>query len=118
MAKITVVGDQVRCELSLFESIGAFHSSVTAQFSSLTSVQVVQNPWSAQVLRGFRAPGTGFPYLIMLGTMRYRGGKDFCAIYKRQPVYILEFADQEFKRWIISQSKNIPESVQAKIGNE
>jgi hypothetical protein len=54
----------------------------------------------------------------MLGTMRYRGGKDFCAIYKRQPVYILEFADQEFKRWIISQSKNIPESVQAKIGNE
>ena len=118
MARITVVNDEVRCELSLLESFGAFHKSISAPISSLTSVQLYPDPWNKQVLRGFRAPGTGFPYLIMLGTMRFRGGKDFCAIYKRKPVYVLEFSGEEFRRWIVSQEENIPELVQAKIGHK
>jgi hypothetical protein len=34
--------------------------------------------------------------------MRFKGGKDFCVIYKRTPAVIYEFADAPFKRWIVS----------------
>ena len=50
----------------------------------------------------------------MLGTMRYRGGKDFCAIYKKNPVYILEFKNEEFKRWIINANSSIPTTISEK----
>jgi hypothetical protein len=54
-------------------------------------------------LRGVRAPGTGIPYVVLLGTMRFKEGKDFTAIYKRKPVKIYEFSAGEFKRWIVSE---------------
>jgi hypothetical protein len=38
----------------------------------------------------------------LLGTMRYRGGKDFTAIYKKRPVEIYIFKDGPYKRWIVS----------------
>jgi hypothetical protein len=117
MAKLEISGNQIVCRLSLFESLGAFHQSPKADFSALERVRKFDNPWSKEVLRGVRAPGTGFPYLIMLGTMRYRGGKDFCAIYKRKPVYVLEFESGEFKKWILSVGQDLPKLVQAKIGN-
>jgi hypothetical protein len=48
-----------------------------------------------------RAPGTGIPYVIMLGTMRHRKGKDFCVIYKKNPVILIEFKNEKFARWVI-----------------
>ena len=117
MAKLEMSGNQLICRLSLIEVLGAFHQSPRADFSALKSVKKFDNPWSKEVLRGLRAPGTGFPFLVMLGTMRYRGGKDFCAIYKRKPVYVLEFEGAEFKKWILSEGAELPNLVQAKIGN-
>ena len=54
------------------------------------------------MLRGFRAPGTAIPLVVLLGTMRFRGGKDFTAIYKRKPANVYTFSTGEFKRWIVS----------------
>jgi hypothetical protein len=34
--------------------------------------------------------------------MRFKGGKDFTAMYKRGAVRIYEFQAGEFKRWIVS----------------
>ena len=53
-----------------------------------------------EVLKGVRAPGTGIPFLVMLGTMRYLKGKDFVAIYRRKPSAIVTLKSGEFKRWI------------------
>ena len=41
---------------------------------------------------------------IMLGTMRRLRGKDFCVIYRRNPVLVLEFKNEKFERWIIPAS--------------
>ncbi len=92
---------QLTYQLSLLEKFGAFHGSPTAQIENLVSVSKEEDPWSTKVLRGIRAPGTGFPFLIMLGTMRHRKGKDFCVVYKRNPVLVLEFENENFKRWVI-----------------
>jgi hypothetical protein len=89
-------------KLSLRERIFGLHSNPRARISDLVSTTEAANPWSAEVLRGVRAPGTGIPYVVLLGTMRFKGGKDFTAIYKRGPVKIYEFSCGEFKRWIVS----------------
>lgn len=88
-------------QLSALEIVGAFSFSPTASVENILDVKIVDNPWTTEVLRGIRAPGTGFPYLIMLGTMRHRRGKDFCVVYKRRPVIVLELKNEKFKRWVI-----------------
>jgi len=102
---LKVDGDQITYELSLLEIIGAFGNSPKARIANLKSVTKRDNPWTTQVLRGIRAPGTGFPYLIMLGTLRHRRGKDFCVVYKRRPVLVLEFENEAFRRWVIPYSE-------------
>ena len=98
---LKVVGNRLAYELSVMEKIGALASSPSAEVAHLISVTREENPWSTKVLRGIRAPGTGFPYVIMLGTMWHRKGRDFCVIYKKRPVLVLEFKDEKFKRWVI-----------------
>ena len=88
-------------KLSALETIGSLSFSPTASVENILDVKIVDNPWTTEVLRGIRAPGTGFPYLIMLGTMRHRKGKDFCVVYKRRPVIVLELKNEKFKRWVI-----------------
>ena len=104
MAKVIEQGDQLILKLSLIEKIFALHfKKLTVNKAKLISKRSYAKPWSTEVLRGVRAPGTGFPYLILLGTMRYRGGKDFTAIYKKRPVNVYQFEDYDFKRWIVTE---------------
>lgn len=100
MAQVVVKGNRVRFELSLWEKLGAFANSQEISLSEIESVETVPNPWTSQVLKGVRAPGTGIPFVVLLGTMRYRGGKDLCAIYKRRPSAIVTVKSGPYKRWI------------------
>ncbi len=104
MAKVIVTDDKVQLVLSLWERVFALHGHLEAPRSALLSITRESNPWTNKLLRGVRAPGTALPYFILLGTMRYRGGKDFTAIYKRKPVDVYTFTTGEFKRWIVSSS--------------
>ena len=103
MAKVLEQGHRLILKLNWLEKIGALHGNLVVDKSKLISKKSYAKPWSSEVLRGIRAPGTGFPFLILLGTMRYRGGKDFTAIYKKRPVSVYEFADYNFKRWIVTE---------------
>ena len=100
MAHLVISGETLQLKLSAFEMLGAFHSSPTANLSQVESLEVEENPWVREVLKGTRAPGTGIPFVVMLGTMRYLKGKDFVAIYRRRPAAIITFTTGEFKRWI------------------
>ena len=102
MAEVVEINDELILQLSLREKIFALHGNPRAKVADLISTTEAGTPWNRSVLRGFRAPGTALPYLILLGTMRFKGGKDFCAIYKRTPAVIYEFADAPFKRWVVS----------------
>ncbi len=100
MAHLVINGDKVQFKLSFAESLGAFARSQEIAISEIDSVEVVPNPWTSQVLKGVRAPGTGIPFVVLLGTMRYRGGKDLCAVYKRRPNAIVTLKSGPYKRWI------------------
>ncbi|MFM1826358.1 MAG: hypothetical protein RLZZ37_993 [Actinomycetota bacterium] len=103
MAKVIERNGQLILQLSMLEKIGGLHKDLVVSKDNLIKKTVHQNPWSKDVLRGVRAPGTGIPYVILLGTMRFKGGKDFTAIYKRRPVSVYEFKSGEFKRWIVTE---------------
>ena len=102
MAKVIEKDGMLTLRLSRVEKIGALHGDISVSSSQLISKTEVPNPWTKEHLRGVRAPGTAIPYVILLGTMRFKGGKDFCAIYKRTPAVIFEFSDAPFKRWVVS----------------
>ena len=100
MAHLVISGETLQLKLSAWEILGAFHSSPTADLDQVQSIEVEENPWVREVLKGTRAPGTGIPFVVMLGTMRYSKGKDFVAIYRRRPAAVITFTGGEFKRWI------------------
>jgi hypothetical protein len=102
MAKVLEKDGVFTLKLSRLEKTGALHGDISAPSTNLISKTEVANPWTKEHLRGVRAPGTAIPYVILLGTMRFKGGKDFCAIYRRTPAVIYEFKDAPFKRWIVS----------------
>jgi hypothetical protein len=104
---LKVVGDRITYKLTPIEKLGAFGNSPTANVTNLVTYFREENPWTVKTMRGIRAPGTGFPYIIMLGTLWHRRGRDFCVVYKRRPVLVLEFRNEKFKRWVIPAS---PES--------
>lgn len=103
---LKIEGDSLRYEMNWRENLGALARDPKSQITNLISVTRHQNPWTKEVLRGIRAPGTGFPFLIMLGTMLHLRGRDFCVIYKKRPVLVLEFNGERFKRWVIPDTQD------------
>ncbi len=102
MATVKVVGDELVLELSFWERIGALHSSPRSAISAVTKIEFVENLWSKEVLRGTRAPGTGIPYKVLLGTMRGREYRDFTAIKGRGAGVVITFSEGPFERWIFT----------------
>lgn len=102
MAHIERFGSYVVLALTKREKFFALHSSPQAKFSEIISVRKARKAWSWTVMRGMRAPGVGIPYLIALGTWRYRGGKSFIAVYGKRPAYIVTFKAGKFKQWIFT----------------
>jgi hypothetical protein len=102
VARVIDDGEFFTLKLSMLEKVGALHGNIKTAKANLIDITNAENPWQSTVLRGIRAPGTGIPYVILLGTMRYKKKKDFTAIYRRRPVDIYTFKDCEFERWIIS----------------
>ncbi len=53
-------------------------------------------------VRGLRAPGTGVPGRVALGTWRRWHGKDFVAAYRHDPGVVIDLVDQPYDRVVIS----------------
>jgi hypothetical protein len=102
MAIVKVVGDELILELSFWERIGALHSSPRVAISAVTKIEFVEKLWSKEVLRGMRAPGTGIPHKVLLGTMRGRKYCDFTAIKGRGAGAVITFSEGPFERWIFT----------------
>ncbi len=102
MAKVIESANQLQLKLSVLEKIFALHGDIWVDKRLLTKKVMVENPWRRDVIKGFRAPGAAIPFIVFLGTMRYRGGKDFTAIYNRRAADIYEFKNSAYKRWILT----------------
>jgi hypothetical protein len=102
MAIVELQDDDMVVRLTPIEKIGALHGDVRIPRDAVREVEVESKPFSR--LRGIRAPGTGWPGRIALGTWRKRGGKkDFVAVYRGRPAVIVKLDDDAgYDRLVIS----------------
>jgi hypothetical protein len=102
MAKIVRVGEEIVLELSFLEKLGALHSSPRAAADSIEKIEFIDQLWGSSTLRGVRSPGTALPYVVLLGTLRGRGYKDFVAMKGRGVGTVITFKGGPFERWIFT----------------
>lgn len=102
MAHFERFGSYIILALTPKEKFFGLHSSPQAKFSDVISVRKIEKMWSRKVLKGIRAPGTGLLWVIALGTWRYRGGKNFLALYGKRPGCVITFNSGEFKQWVVT----------------
>jgi hypothetical protein len=101
MARLSIDEGILWIHLSMLERFGALVDQVpSAPLSAVRSVRVTDKPWAE--LRGIRAPGTGWPGVIALGTRRHSLGRDFAAGYGKGPAVVVELTGQRFLRWVVS----------------
>ena len=100
MATIDETPEGLHLRMSHWERLGALHGDLFIPRASIVSSEIVPDPWP--ILRGWRAPGTGIPFVIMLGTLRYQGLKDFCVIYRRRPARVITCREFGFSRVIVT----------------
>lgn len=100
MATIDETSEGLHLPMSRWERLGSLHGDLFIPRASVVSSEIVPDPW--QILRGWRAPGTGIPFVIMLGTLRYQGLKGFCVIYRRRPARVITCREFGFSRVIVT----------------
>ena len=100
MADLVTDGTSLTLAMSRVEHLEGFRGDLHAPLASVSAVRAVADPWTE--LRGLRAPGTGVPGVIAVGTRRGSFGKDFAAVHGKGPAVVVEFAGQEFQRWILT----------------
>jgi hypothetical protein len=101
MARVGREGDELVVRLNDLEKAGALRGDVRVPLSAVRAVTVSERPF--RDLRGIRAPGAGLPGVIALGTWRYRGGKDFAALYRGGPALVVELdEDAPYRRLLVS----------------
>lgn len=100
MASLLIEDQRLHLSLSGWEQFGAIHADIRVPFRHVVKAELVENPW--RILRGIRAPGLGIPRFIMLGTMRAKRKKDFCAIYQNRNAVVVYLRDEAFERLIVT----------------
>jgi hypothetical protein len=102
MADVIPEGDQLLVRLTGWERLAALRGDVRLPLSAVSSAVVERFPWRA--LRGYRAPGTGWPGRIAYGVRRLTGDrKDFTAVLGERPALRIELnSPSPFARLVIT----------------
>ena len=111
MASLIVEGDDLLVKMSELENVEALHSDVRVPLAAVHAIRVVDDAWPE--LRGMRAPGTGIPGVIAVGTRRGRFGKDFAVVHGHERAVVVDLSGAEYGRLVVTTPD--AESVAAEI---
>ena len=100
MASLSVEAGELVLSLSPVERVEGLHGSIRVPASAVRAIRSVVDPWSE--LRGVRAPGTGVPGVLSVGTRRGGGVKDFVVVHGHSPAVLVEMEGAEFDRFVIT----------------
>ncbi len=100
MARFEVHGDRLALHLTPEEHVEGLHRDIDVPLASVTRARVTDDVWTE--LRGIRAPGTGLPGVVAVGTRRGSFGKDFAAVHGKGRGVVVELAGQPFERIVIT----------------
>ena len=100
MGHFHVEGSDLVLQLSALEKLAGFRGDIRVPVSTVRQVRWVADPWHE--LRGIRAPGTGWPGVIAVGTRRGSGIKDFAVVHGKGPGIVVELEGAEFNRLVVT----------------
>lgn len=100
MARVEVTADSVTVSLSMLEKIAALHGNLAIPRSAVTSARVV--PDGLAELKGVRAPGTGIPGAIRIGTIRSRRSTTFAVCHGKRPAVVIELTRARYDRIVVT----------------
>lgn len=100
MAQLHVAGAALKLLLSRAEKLQTLHSDFEVPLEHVVAVDPAHDLWPH--LRGIRAPGTGIPRVLLLGTLRFKNGRDFCIAYHGKPGVIIRLRDERYERLLIA----------------
>lgn len=101
MASLRVHPDRLEIQLTAAEKALALRrEGISVPRSAIRSVTITDDPWIW--IRGIRAPGSLVPLVLAIGTWKFHGGKDFLIIKNKRQAVIIDIADEEYARLIVS----------------
>ena len=100
MADLDVEGTDLVLRLHGLEKAEGVHGDIRVPLSAVRAVRSVDDPWPE--LRGIRAPGTGIPGKVAVGTRRGGFGKDFAAVHGKGPAVVVELDGADFSRLVVT----------------
>jgi hypothetical protein len=100
VASLAIEDDELVVEMTTAEKLEAVHGEVRVPLAAVRAVRTVGDAWPE--LRGIRAPGTGIPGKIAVGTRRGSFGSDFAVVHGTGPAVIVELDGAKYSRLVIT----------------
>jgi hypothetical protein len=115
MADLSRRGDELVLSLSNAEQVEALHGDLRVPVASVRSVQVLDD--ARKAMHGMRAPSTGLPGLLSIGTFHRDGHRAFVVVHHSRPRGLrvaLSGAGIDYDELIVGLDN--PETVAASLG--
>jgi hypothetical protein len=100
VADLEVDGGDLVLRMRALEKAEGVHGDIRVPLAAVDTVRSVDDAWPE--LRGIRAPGTGLPGVVAVGTRRGGFGKDFAAVHGKGPAVVVELHGSEFSRLVVT----------------
>jgi hypothetical protein len=101
MADLLIEGAELVLHMTPLEHAEGIHGDIRVPLAQVTGVHPSEAIWSE--VHGVRAPGTGIPGHLMVGTLRHgEGGTAFAAIHGHGAGVVVELRDHEFSRLLLT----------------
>lgn len=110
-----VEGSDVVVKMAELEKFEAMHKDVHVPLAAVRAVRVVDDAWPE--LRGIRAPGTGIPGVIAVGTRRGSFGKDFAVVHGKGAAIVVELDGASYARLVVTtpDAENVAAAIRGRL---